>query len=446
MPEIGPNHPLSYRQEIAAPLFDRVQAGGSCAVVGAASMGKSRLIHFLLRADVQQHYLGDNAASTRLVWVDGNRLAEVSEWGLYELMLTALAEAADKELRAPLLDLRQKAILSRSALLAQRNVELAARLLCQEEGLRLLLLLDEFDECYATLPEQCLANLRALRDLNKYRWGYTLFVRDDPANLRAREEVEGFYELISRSVIGLTPYGVDDARRTIEQIAARRQHELSALTAEAVADIVKLSGGHPGLIVALLDALVESQPLGTTWRQWATAQSTVQEECRKLWRGLREAERQTLNRLAQEASTSAQERESLLLKGLLTQETTRRFCFFSPLFKQYAATQVPVVDRKLHLDSVTGNVSLNGEQCQQLTNKEYDLFAFLYDHSGQICDSQQITTHLYPGNESFDMSDSTITTLVRRVRRKIEPDPKRPQYLVNVPGRGYRLLLDPADA
>jgi len=53
MAEIGTQLPFTYRQEVAAPLFDLLRSGESCAVVGPASMGKSRLLQYLLRPDTQ---------------------------------------------------------------------------------------------------------------------------------------------------------------------------------------------------------------------------------------------------------------------------------------------------------------------------------------------------------------------------------------------------------
>jgi len=87
MTEIGPEHPITYRQEIAAPLFRNLQARDSCAVVGPSSMGKSRLLTFIQRPDVRRHYLADQADSVLLALADCNRLAEMSEWGFYELLL-----------------------------------------------------------------------------------------------------------------------------------------------------------------------------------------------------------------------------------------------------------------------------------------------------------------------------------------------------------------------
>ena len=256
MPEIGPQHPLTYRQEIAAPLFDLLASGESGAVIAPASMGKSRLLQFLLRTDVQQHYLGDAAVNTWLVLVDCNRLAEVSEWGLYELMLTALTEdtsgRVDAVQREWLSGLRRDAITARSALLARRNVELATRVLCREQALRLSFIFDEFDEIYRALPAPALANLRALRDADRYSVCYVLMLRDHPERLRPRDDNEGFYELMSRSVIGLKSYSEADARRVIAQIAVRRRR---VVTEGQEAEMLALSGGHPGLLVALFDVL-----------------------------------------------------------------------------------------------------------------------------------------------------------------------------------------------
>src|SRR5262249_47223734 len=39
-----------------------------------------------------------------------------------------------------------------------------------------------------------------------------------------------------------------------------------------------------------------------------------------------------------------------------------------------------------------------------------------------------------------DPYDRSIDMLVRRVRRKIEPDPKFPRYLITVSGAGYKLV------
>lgn len=186
---IEPEHPITYRTELVAPLFGKIRSRESCAVIGAASMGKSRLLQFILRPEVRAHYLGEADAATLLVWVDCNRMASFSAWGLHELLLTGMVEASLEhvvagEQREVLIQLRREAIVERNKLLAQRNVELALQLFCQKLKLQICFILDEFDEAYRTLPARALASLRALRDRHKYQVNYVLLLRHPPMHLR----------------------------------------------------------------------------------------------------------------------------------------------------------------------------------------------------------------------------------------------------------------------
>ncbi|MCB0064107.1 MAG: hypothetical protein KDE19_18415, partial [Caldilineaceae bacterium] len=396
MSEIGPIHPITYRQELTAPLFAHIHAGESCAVVGVSSMGKSRLLQFILRPDVATHYLAKltqpDATPTPLLWIDCNRMAEFTAWGLHELILTALVETsgehpATRTLRDHLTEWRKEAIVTQNGLLAQRYVELALQVFCKEQELKLCFILDEFDEAYASLPPQALASLRALRDRHKYQVSYLLFTRDHPKYLRDPNECEGFYELLSRTVLGLKPYTETDARRVIAQIVERRGHELTTFGPQAETELLCLSGRHPGLLVALIDALVTQPPMGITWQAWAADQPKVWEECRKIWRGLRREEREALQGLAAGNQPEVEACESLLLKGLLCSSTgtgngqtaSNELSFFSPLFHRYVRDLSGEQGEGLRVDQEAGTVWINGRQTEVLTAKEYDLIAYLHE-------------------------------------------------------------------
>lgn len=442
MLNLEPEHPLSYRQEVVAPLFRALRAGDSCALVGPASMGKSRLLQFIVRADVRRHGLGDRADTMLLIVADGNRLAEISEWGLYELLLTALVEAVGVQTdaapaRAELAALQREAIVSRDPLLARRHTELAAHILCQERGLSLCFILDEFDVSYRSLPALALANLRALRDRNKYRLNYVLLLREHPARLRFPAEDEGFYELFSRAVLGLRPYSAEDAGRVVAQLEARKAH---ALTLEARMEIVRLSGGHPGIIVALFDAVAAGgPPARDAWQAWAAAQPTLREECRKLWAGLADDEQLALGQLVRELDVPADIYDVLLLKGLIG-AAEGRVSLFSPLFTDFVLTHGVLPARQLLVDEAARMVWLGERSIDHLTAREFDLLVFLYQHAGYVCTRDQLLAYLYPG-EVYGANDNRVDTLVKRVREKIEPVRERPRYLITVRGKGYKLVV-----
>lgn len=80
----------------------------------------------------------------------------------------------------------------------------------------------------------------------------------------------------------------------------------------------------------------------------------------------------------------------------------------------------------------------------ELTSQEFKIMRFLYQNPGQLCQYDDI---LQDGlNEPADPDPDELNrlhTAVSRLRRKIEPDPRTPQYLFTVHGRGYRLFLTP---
>ena len=72
-----------------------------------------------------------------------------------------------------------------------------------------------------------------------------------------------------------------------------------------------------------------------------------------------------------------------------------------------------------------------------LTPKEYEILAYLARNAGKVLTHRQILQAVW-GGEYGDEADY-VWTYVRRIRRKIEPDPEHPRYLLTAPGVGYRV-------
>ena len=80
----------------------------------------------------------------------------------------------------------------------------------------------------------------------------------------------------------------------------------------------------------------------------------------------------------------------------------------------------------------------NGEL--HLTPLEYRVLESLVRHSGRIVRSEQLLREAWGPDKSGDTR--TLRVCIKNLRDKLEPDPKRPQYLVTETGLGYRLRLD----
>jgi two-component system response regulator RegX3 len=71
-----------------------------------------------------------------------------------------------------------------------------------------------------------------------------------------------------------------------------------------------------------------------------------------------------------------------------------------------------------------------------LSRKEFDLLALLMSHSGQVVTREWCIDRLWWDQELTDTR--TLDTHIKRLRRKIEPDPANPRHLVTVRGVGFR--------
>jgi two-component system KDP operon response regulator KdpE len=76
-----------------------------------------------------------------------------------------------------------------------------------------------------------------------------------------------------------------------------------------------------------------------------------------------------------------------------------------------------------------------GDSEIKLSPKEYDLLRLLVQHAGKVL------THKFLLDELWDEATDTqyLRVLMRQLRRKVESDPERPQYLLTETGIGYRL-------
>jgi two-component system, OmpR family, alkaline phosphatase synthesis response regulator PhoP len=80
----------------------------------------------------------------------------------------------------------------------------------------------------------------------------------------------------------------------------------------------------------------------------------------------------------------------------------------------------------------------------KLTLMETDLLRYLINHQGLPVSRQQILNDVW--NLPADMDTRAIDNFIVRLRRYIEPEPAKPQYLLTVRGVGYKFVAEPVSA
>jgi two-component system, OmpR family, KDP operon response regulator KdpE len=94
---------------------------------------------------------------------------------------------------------------------------------------------------------------------------------------------------------------------------------------------------------------------------------------------------------------------------------------------------------KLVVDLNLREVRVN-DQPVSLTPTEYDLLRTFVNHAGKVLTHDQLLRAVW--GTAYERETHMLQVNISNLRRKIEPDPLRPSYLITEPGVGYRLKTD----
>ena len=247
---------------------------------------------------------------------------------------------------------------------------------------RLCLLFDRFDALHGEAVDILYSNLRALRDAHKYDLTYAIATRRPIA--KSNELAELFFG----NTLWLGPLSPDNARWSVTQYARRKGMTWEDATIER---LVSLSGGYP----AFLRAACEAHAAGTALEAEALRVSpAVQRRLDEFWA---------------DAPTDDDLKHSRLAGH-------------------------PWLNRP---GTVAGSLDFD---VSQLTAKEHLLLQYLQNHPGQVCEKDELIRAVWAEDVAFiiGIRDDSLAQLVRRLRKKIEPDEAQPRFVLTIPGRGYR--------
>jgi two-component system KDP operon response regulator KdpE len=92
---------------------------------------------------------------------------------------------------------------------------------------------------------------------------------------------------------------------------------------------------------------------------------------------------------------------------------------------------------ELSIDVPNRSVTRNGTRIR-LSPHEFDLLRVLAQNRGKLLTHRALLREVW--GPAYQVEAHYIHVYVSNLRRKIEPDPSRPQYVLTEPGAGYRLV------
>lgn len=93
----------------------------------------------------------------------------------------------------------------------------------------------------------------------------------------------------------------------------------------------------------------------------------------------------------------------------------------------------------LRIDVEKREVRIAGEEVR-LTPTEFDLLVTLAEHPGRVMSREQLLDRVLGG--SLEGYDRAIDSHIKNLRQKIEPDPRRPRYVLTAFGVGYKFASE----
>lgn len=82
-----------------------------------------------------------------------------------------------------------------------------------------------------------------------------------------------------------------------------------------------------------------------------------------------------------------------------------------------------------------------GQEILAFTRKEIQVLQYLYAHHARAIPREELLAKVWGYGKDLELETRTVDIHIAKLRRKIEPDPSNPKFLVTIRGAGYRLLI-----
>jgi DNA-binding response OmpR family regulator len=100
------------------------------------------------------------------------------------------------------------------------------------------------------------------------------------------------------------------------------------------------------------------------------------------------------------------------------------------------ATEKLIIIRSLEIDTVKRMVN-RGSAHIELTPIEFDLLKVMAESPGRVFSRMQLLDKIQ--GDAYEGYERTIDSHIKNLRKKIEPDPEKPEFVMTVFGVGYKV-------
>jgi len=85
-------------------------------------------------------------------------------------------------------------------------------------------------------------------------------------------------------------------------------------------------------------------------------------------------------------------------------------------------------------------IQINDDNPRSFSRREIDILQYLQQHSNRPVSREELLEQVWGYKQADAIETRTVDIHIAKLRRKIEADPKQPEWIVTVRGEGYRLI------
>ena len=321
--------------------------------------------------------------------------------------------------------------------------------LLQAEQIKVVLILDRFDRFCEMATPQMFDTLRGLRDTFKQNLSYIIGLRYEVDYLPEPENLGELHELLDLHTCWVQPLREVDARQFIQEEVETAPE---TPTEAEIETMLELTGGYPALLKATCYWWRNAayRPGVDGWAAALRQEQSIHNRLSELWSDLTQEEQLTLSDLAKEVSPKKTGQDladhhqhaltRLAAKGLC-QQHDEVWSINGGLLEDFAASIKEQALGRIWRDE-KDSTFWQGSAQLDLSPQQQAILRYFMENARRRLTKTDLIMHLWP-DEWEDVDETRLYTLVRQLRRKLDPKPTQPRYIVNwrgTPEGGYQFF------
>lgn len=415
-------------------IIDVVDRGLSCQLLGLPGAGRYLILGLLAyNKQVREFHLGEKQKQYQFVYVDFSEVRGRPLSDVMKILFLALSDSLrNRELKEEYETVQamfEKAILLKDELVLTEELKHAIEYLTSQKQMKIIYLFDRVEDFIPQANSQFFANLRILRNRAKYHFSAVFALNKPLEELLDQQILEDFYDLLIDNTIFMPLFDKPSVSFRLDYLEKLTGKKLSESVRE---ELYKITGGHGKLMRMTSESYLSAEEGLSDLSSFFLKQKIVVSALDEVWLSFSPSEQRYLLNIKGDFQNEYLEKVGLLDNNTIT---------------------IPLLSDYIHQERVVQNVTkavfrydpstdriYKGELIlsDDLTSSEFLLLRQFVTHPEQILSREDLIHIVWSENKTMEgVSDQALDQLIFRLRQKIEEDPKAPEHIVTVKGRGF---------